>query len=96
MREHVDQALTLESLASRANLSKYHFSKRYKKLTGYSPIKHFLNMKMEYACRLLDSTDMSVQAVASAVGYDDPLYFSRLFRQTIGRSPRDYRASIGK
>lgn len=96
MREHIDQQMTLESLAARANLSKYHFSKRYKKLTGYSPIKHFLNMKMEYACRLLDSSDKSVQEVAGAVGYDDPLYFSRLFRQTIGLSPRDYRASIGR
>jgi AraC-like DNA-binding protein len=96
MREHIDQHLTLDSLAGRANLSKYHFSKRYKTLTGYSPIKHFLNMKMEYACRLLDSSGMTVQAVAAAVGYDDPLYFSRLFRQTVGISPRDYRASIGK
>ena len=96
MREHLDQPLSLDMLADRANLSKYHFASRYKKLTGYSPIKHFMNMKMEHACRLLDSSDLSVQAVASAVGYDDPLYFSRLFRQTIGSSPREYRASIRK
>ena len=96
MREHIDQPLSLDTLAEQANLSKYHFANRYKKLTGYSPIKHFLNMKMEYACRLLDGSDLSVQAVAAAVGYDDPLYFSRLFRQTIGSSPRDYRASIRK
>ncbi|EED34155.1 transcriptional regulator, AraC family [Luminiphilus syltensis NOR5-1B] len=94
MREHITQNLSLDALAAFANLSKFHFSKRYKQLTGYSPIKHFLNMKMEHACQLLDATDMSIQAVASALGYDDPLYFSRLFRQTIGTSPRDYRASI--
>ncbi len=96
MREHIHRGLSLDELAARARLSKYHFSKRYKQLTGYSPIKHFLNMKMEYACRLLDSTDMNIQAVAGAVGYEDPLYFSRQFRNTIGTSPRDYRASIGK
>ncbi len=96
MRENLDKHLSLDQLAAKANLSKYHFTSRYKSLTGYSPIKHFLNMKTEYACRLLDSTDLSVQAVAEAVGYDDPLYFSRLFRQIIGRSPRDYRASIRK
>ncbi len=96
MREHIDQSLSLDALAARANLSKYHFSSRYKKLTGYSPIKHFLNMKMEHACRLLDTSNLSVQAVAASVGYDDPLYFSRLFRQTIGSSPREYRASIRK
>jgi AraC-like DNA-binding protein len=96
MLEHIDQPLTLDQLAARANLSKYHFSTRYKQLTGYSPIKHFLNMKMEHACHLLDSSDLSVQAIAAAVGYEDPLYFSRLFSKTIGLSPRAYRASIRK
>ena len=94
MREHLDQPLTLETLASQANLSRFHFSNRYKRLTGYSPIKHFLNMKMEHACHLLDSTDMTVQAIAGALGYDDALYFSRLFKKTLGTSPRDYRSSI--
>ena len=96
MLEHIDQALTLDMLAATANLSKYHFSGRYKKLTGYSPIKHFLNMRMEHACQLLDSSDLNVQAIAAAVGYEDPLYFSRLFSKTIGLSPRAYRASIRK
>jgi AraC family transcriptional regulator of arabinose operon len=94
MREHIDGHMTLEQLAGVANLSKYHFSSKYKSLTGYPPIKHFLNMKMEYACQLLDSSDLSVNAVAAALGYDDALYFSRLFSKTIGRSPRSYRASI--
>ncbi|MCX2980297.1 AraC family transcriptional regulator [Halieaceae bacterium IMCC14734] len=94
MREHIDGQLTLEQLAAVAVMSKYHFSSKYKRLTGYPPIKHFLNMKMEYACQLLDSSDLSVNAVAGALGYDDPLYFSRLFSKTIGTSPRSYRASI--
>lgn len=96
MLEHIDQPITLDTLAATANLSKYHFSTRYKKLTGYSPIKHFLNMKMEHACHLLDSSDFTVQAIAATVGYEDPLYFSRLFSKTIGLSPRAYRASIRK
>lgn len=94
MLEHIDQAVTLESLAGVANMSKYHFSNRYKELTGYSPIKHFLNMKMEHACRLLDSTDLGVGEISRRVGYEDPLYFSRLFRKTIGSSPRGYRAAM--
>jgi AraC-like DNA-binding protein len=96
MMENIDRQLELDTLASVANLSKYYFANRYKDLTGYSPIKHFLHMKIEYACQLLDSTDLSVQAIAAATGYTDPLYFSRLFSKTMGQSPRAYRASIRK
>ncbi|MEM0952862.1 MAG: AraC family transcriptional regulator [Pseudomonadota bacterium] len=94
MREHLDQSLRLEALARQAKLSKYHFLSRYKALTGYTPIKHFVNMKIERACRLLDATDLSVTDVAATLGYDDPMYFSRQFKKIIGHSPRRYRSSI--
>jgi AraC family transcriptional regulator of arabinose operon len=94
MLEHIGQPLALNTLAAAANLSRFHFSKKYKALTGYSPIKHFLNMKMEHACHLLDSTQLSVKGVADALGYDDQLYFSRQFSKTVGLSPRAYRRSV--
>jgi AraC family transcriptional regulator of arabinose operon len=94
MMENLEQAVSLDTLAALANMSKYHFSARYKALTGYSPIRHFLNMKMEHACNLLDATDLGVGAIAGKLGYEDSLYFSRLFRKTIGLSPRRYRASL--
>jgi AraC-like DNA-binding protein len=50
-------------------------------------------MKMQRACHLLDNSDMSIKAVAAALGYSDPLYFSRLFKKTLGLSPRAYRSS---
>lgn len=96
MLANINQNLSLETLAATANMSKYHFSNRYKKLTGYSPVKHFLNMKMEHACYLLDSSDLTIKAIAATLGYEDPLYFSRIFGKTVGISPRSYRASIRK
>lgn len=96
MRENVHRQLELDDLAAVANLSKFHFSNRYKSLTGYSPIKHFQHMKIEYACRLLDGSDMSVKAIAAELGYADPLYFSRLFHRIMGMPPRSYRNSIRK
>ena len=96
MQDNIHQQLDLDTLAAVAHLSKYHFSNRYKALTGYSPIKHFLHMKIEYACQLLDSTELSVKAIAAELGYTDPLYFSRLFTRTLGISPRAYRNSVRK
>jgi AraC-like DNA-binding protein len=96
MLEQIGQPLDLGTLAATANLSKYHFATKYKALTGYPPIKHFLNMKMEHACHLLDSSDLNVKGVAAALGYTDPLYFSRLFSRTVGMSPRAYRRSVLK
>ncbi|WP_439101020.1 helix-turn-helix domain-containing protein [Congregibacter sp.] len=93
MREHVNSSLSLGELAAFTGLTPQHFSSRYKAETGYSPMRHFLHMKMEAACRLLDSTQHSVKTIAVMLGYLDPLYFSRMFRQTVGLSPSQYRES---
>lgn len=94
MRSRIRGQLSLDEMAGAAFLSKFHFSKRYKALTGYPPIQHFLNMKMEHACELLDATSMSIKAIASELGFKDPLYFSRLFKRVVGSSPLIYRKSV--
>ena len=43
------------------------------------------------ACRLMDTTSLTIREVAIKSGYDDPYYFSRLFKKKIGQAPRDYR-----
>lgn len=91
MQRAIAGQVTLEQLASSAGMSRSHFTQRYRELTGYAPMRHFTHLKMEAACRLLDSTRQSVKQVASALGYDDPLYFSRVFRRVVGVSPRAYR-----
>ncbi len=93
MNEHLHDSLDLQSLADHSKLSKYHFSKRFKALTGHSPIQFFINLKMQHACYLLDASAQSVKQVAAALGYDDAYYFSRLFKKVIGLSPDQYRKS---
>ncbi|HKJ95456.1 MAG TPA: AraC family transcriptional regulator [Gammaproteobacteria bacterium] len=92
MQEHVCDHLDLDGLAERLRLSKYSFARKYKQLTGTSPIQSFIQMKMERACYLLDLGGRNVQRVAWELGYTDPYYFSRLFRKIIGMSPTAYRA----
>ena len=93
MRNNLHQELNLDTLAHYAQLSKFHFAKKFKELTDTAPIQHFINMKMQHACNLLDNHTMSIKEIAASLGYADPYYFSRLFKKTIGMSPKQYRDS---
>ncbi|CDF86160.1 MmsAB operon regulatory protein [Pseudomonas knackmussii B13] len=96
MRENLHRRLELAQLAAFCNLSKFHFVNRYRVLTGRTPVQHFLHLKIEYACQLLDSSGHSVAQVSEALGYDDSYYFSRLFSKVMGLSPSAYRARLGE
>lgn len=94
MLEHIDGELDLETLAASTQLSRHHFSAKYKKLTGISPIKHFIHLKMERACHLLDASNAPAKLISAQMGYNDPLYFSRIFKKVIGMSPTEYRQRL--
>lgn len=91
MQARVHEQLDLTTLAESASLSKYHFVKKYKELTGTTPINHFIHLKIERACHLLDTTNLPIGEVSFAVGYEDAYYFSRIFKKVMGISPREYR-----
>jgi AraC-like DNA-binding protein len=91
MAEHLHTSLTLRSLAEQANLSIPHYVHLFKKSNGYSPIEYFLSLKMQRACQYLDLTDFTLKQISGLLGINDPYYFSRLFRKTIGLSPSEYR-----
>lgn len=91
MMERLHGSLDLATLAARAHLSKFYFSKKFRELTQHSPIQYFLNMKMQHACHLLQHRSHSVKQIAADLGYDDPYYFSRLFKKIVGQSPVQYR-----
>jgi AraC-like DNA-binding protein len=74
-----------------ANLSASHYSALFKADTGYAPMDYFIRLRMHQACHLLDNTALSVKAVAAALGYEDPFYFSRIFKALNSISPTEYR-----
>lgn len=93
MLQNLDKNLDLEILASQAGLSKFHFSKKYRQATGHPPIKHLINMRMEYARYLIETSDSPIGEVAAKVGLEDALYFSRQFKQAFGVSPQQFRSN---
>ncbi len=91
MREHIGEALSLPQLAQQAGLSVAYYSKLFIQKTGFSPIDHFIQLKIQYACQLLDMSQLYVKEVAHRVGYQDPYYFSRVFKKVMQMSPVEYR-----
>ncbi len=91
MLARIHEQLDLDTLAASANLSKFHFVKKYKEITGTTPINHFIHLKIERACHLLDISSRTIAEVAFMVGYDDAYYFSRIFKKVMGISPTQYR-----
>jgi len=94
MREKVDENLCLDELAAHVGLEKAYFCRLFKRRTNQTPIDCFIRLKIQRASDYLNFTDMRIQDVAAQVGYDDPYYFSRVFKRFTGMSPRLYRANL--
>lgn len=92
MRAHLHDSLNLDQLAAQFKLSRFHFAKTYRALTGHAPIQDFIQLKMAHACRLLDEGEQGIRQIAEQLGYEDVYYFSRLFRKVVGMAPSHYRA----
>jgi transcriptional regulator GlxA family with amidase domain len=92
MQSELHRQLAVEDMALKQGLSASHFSSLFRKATGMSPIDYFIHLKLQKACLLLYSSDMKVKKVATEIGYDDPYYFSRLFKKYMKVSPDQYRA----
>lgn len=67
------------------------FNHLFKEVMGISPLKHFVKIRMENACMLIECTELTIAEIAERVGYDDPVYFSQVFKKQIGISPSIYR-----
>ena len=91
MLRHLDESLQVATLAAQANISASHFFALFKRRIGCAPIDYFIRLRMQHACRLLDETVLSVKEVAATLGYDDPFYFSRVFKSVNHVAPSEYR-----
>jgi two-component system response regulator YesN len=91
MEENYSEPLPLQQVASQVHLNATYFSHLFKKETGRSFVDYLIELRMEKAKQLLSNTDMKITEVSGLIGYDLPNYFAKLFKQSTGLSPKDYR-----
>ena len=91
-----DEDLSLSKLSDAFQLSESSISRRIKQITDYNFLDYVNRKRIEYACGLLSETDMSVNDISKAAGYENDITFRRLFKKYMGITPGDYRRQEGK
>ena len=91
IREHLQEALSLQLIADQVGLSPHHLSRLFREETGSSVGETITRLRMEKAVELLTQTNMKVYEVADRVGIPSYRYFTQLFRKWTGVPPTDYK-----
>lgn len=91
IRQHYNENITLNYLAEHFYLHSNYLSKLFKDKTGKNFIEYLTEVRMEQAKKLLQSTDYKIIEICAMTGYDNPRYFSRLFKNYTGITPREFR-----
>lgn len=90
-RKNYNTEISIDEYAKSRNLSVCWFIRCFKQITGQTPLQYILSLRMLNAQSLLENTDYSITEVAAQVGYENSLYFSRLFHKHAGMAPKEYR-----
>ena len=92
MEQHLSQALTVEALAKKLDMSVRQLERLFKEDTGKSPQAYARAMRLGVAAWMLRQSGKTVAAIASACGFSDASHMGREFRQAYGVPPGVYRA----
>lgn len=84
------RVITVQDIAQNVGVCRSLLNRAFQQHMDMSPVQYLTRYRMQQACILLERTDMPVKAVAYSVGYEDPLYFSRRFREMENCSPKEY------
>lgn len=87
--------LSISAMATQAHLSERQFSRVFKSEVGITPAEHVEAVRMEAACRLLETTGMAMEEIARACGFGTPETMNRAFRRRLNTTPGNHRHHFG-
>lgn len=92
--EHYNEDINIEEYTQKNYVSISWFIRAFKQCTGSTPMQYILSKRISNAETLLLDHSYNITEIAQIVGYDNPLYFSRIFKKIKGLSPSEYRKNI--
>lgn len=94
IRNHISEPLQADAVAKYVGLNRSYLCTLFKQYTGLSPLKYIQKFRLTKAQHLLESSSLSVAAIAYSCGYQQPESLIKIFRQQYGMSPTSYRKII--
>lgn len=91
IRNNFERELDLTTIASKVFLSPSYFIRVFREETGMSPINYLLKVRIDNAKEMLQTTNMKVRDIATAVGFSNQQRFNEMFRKFTGMTPLEYR-----
>ena len=91
--EHFREKIYIDDLSAMINVSPDYFTKMFKESIGKTPIDYINGMRVNSAMELLCTTEMSMTEIAESIGFCNPNYFHKIFKQYMVTSPLAYRKS---
>jgi len=95
INENYSRELTLDEVARAVNISYHYFSKLFKEETQQNFSDYITEVRMRHAKELLKNATLRIKDVAYQVGYQDPNYFTKIFKKVFGLTPSEYRTKFG-
>lgn len=95
MEANICKRIDIPSIAQAIGISPSRLNEVFKLYTSMTPYQYYIQIKINKACRLLEQTDLSIKEAAFALGFADPFYFSRLFKQKTGIPPSGWNLRPG-
>ena len=96
IESNYSQSVNIQVIADYLNIERTYLYRLFKDITGSSPQEYLLDYRIRRACSLLAETELPVSDIARSVGYEDALYFSRLFKKYFNTTPSAYAKKIAE
>ena len=96
INRHYTENFSIPYLAQRSAMSEAVYRKKFKQITGKSPIRYINHLKIEKACQLILSCDLGMQEISDFLNFYNLPYFYKVFRDVTGLTPMQYRTEKGE